>query len=138
VISPCVTFNNNPGSTKSYDYVREHIEATSSLDFVPEEKEITINYESGAPASVTLHDGSTLSLLKLNPSWDPTNRMESLSRMQHAKNEGHILTGLLYVEPQTQDLHKTINTTSKPLNSLTEKDLVPGQSVLDKVNAGFR
>ncbi|MFZ9504551.1 MAG: 2-oxoacid:ferredoxin oxidoreductase subunit beta [Cyclobacteriaceae bacterium] len=138
VISPCVTFNNNPGSTKSYDYVREHIEATSPLDFVPEEKEITINYESGAPASVTLHDGSTLSLLKLNPSWDPTNRMESLSRMQHAKNEGHILTGLLYVEPQTQDLHKTINTTSKPLNSLTEKDLVPGQSVLDKVNAGFR
>lgn len=138
VISPCVTFNNNAGSTKSYDFVRDHIEVTSPLDFVPQEEEITIQYESGAPAVVTLHDGSELNLMKLNPAWDPTNRMESFNRMQQARNEGHILTGLLYLEPETADLHKTIQTTARPLNSLTEKDLVPGQSALDKLNQGFR
>ncbi|MFM7329425.1 MAG: 2-oxoacid:ferredoxin oxidoreductase subunit beta [Bacteroidota bacterium] len=138
VISPCVTFNNNEGSTKSYDHVREHIEATSILDFVPEENEITLNYESGAPASVTLHDGSTLNLFKLNPEWDPTDRGASLSRMQQARQEGHILTGLLYLEPDTQDLHRTINTTTRPLNTLTEKDLCPGGSALDKLNQSFR
>ncbi len=138
VISPCVTFNNNTGSTKSYDYVRDHIEATSPLDFVPEADEITLNYESGAPASVTLHDGSVLNLFKLNPSWDPTDRGASVARMQEARNEGHILTGLLYLEPGSQDLHTTLNTSPRPLNTLTEKDLCPGPAALDKLNKGFR
>jgi 2-oxoglutarate ferredoxin oxidoreductase subunit beta len=138
VISPCVTFNNNTGSTKSYDYVRDHIEATSPLDFVPEADEITLNYESGAPASVTLHDGSVLNLFKLNPSWDPTDRNASVARMQEARNEGHILTGLLYLEPDSKDLHSTINTSPRALNTLTEKDLCPGPDTLKKLNQGFR
>jgi 2-oxoglutarate ferredoxin oxidoreductase subunit beta len=138
VISPCVTFNNNTGSTKSYDYVRDHIEATSPLDFVPEADEITLNYESGAPASVTLHDGSVLNLFKLNPSWDPTDRNASVARMQEARNEGHILTGLLYLEPDSKDLHSTINTSPRALNTLTETDLCPGPDTLKKLNQGFR
>ena len=138
VISPCVTFNNNTGSTKSYDFVREHIEATSPLDFVPQESEITLSYEPDRPAEVTLHDGSTLNLYKLNPSRDPTDRRVSVERMNEARREGHILTGLLYLEPDTQDLHQTLKTSSRPLNTLTEQDLCPGSAVLDKINQGLR
>lgn len=138
VISPCVTFNNNTGSTKSYDYVREHIEATSPLDFVPQEDEITVSYEPGSAAAVTLHDGSELNLFKLNPNWDPTNRDASVERMQAARKEGQILTGLLYLDPATSDLHQTINTTKRPLNTLTESDLCPGSGVLEKINQGLR
>ena len=98
IISPCVTFNNNNGSTKSYDYVRQHIEATSALDFVPEEKEIAVSYPEGSSASVTLHDGSVLGLQKLNREWDPTDRNASVNQMQTAKGEGKVLTGLL-MEP---------------------------------------
>lgn len=138
VISPCVTFNNNDGSTKSYDFVRDHIEATSPLDFVPEEEEITLEYDPEKPAEVTLHDGSTLNFYKLNPMWDPTDRNTSVERMNQARQEGHILTGLLYLEPSTSDLHKTLQTASKPLNTLKENDLCPGSQALDKINQGLR
>lgn len=136
VVSPCVTFNNNTGSTKSYDYVRDHIEATSMYDFVPEEDEILVSYDEGA--TVTLHDGSVIQLKKLNAQWDPTDRRATVNRIQQAKAEGQILTGLLYLEPQSKDLHETIKTSDRPLNTLKEVDLCPGQHALDKLNAGFR
>jgi 2-oxoglutarate ferredoxin oxidoreductase subunit beta len=136
VVSPCVTFNNNTGSTKSYDYVRDHIEATSMYDFVPEEDEIQISYDDGA--SVTLHDGSVIQLKKLNTQWDPTDRRATVTRIQQAKADGQILTGLLYLEPKSKDLHETIKTSERPLNTLKEKDLTPAQDVLDKLNKGFR
>ncbi|MCB0624811.1 MAG: 2-oxoacid:ferredoxin oxidoreductase subunit beta [Saprospiraceae bacterium] len=138
VLSPCVTFNNNVGSTKSYDYVRDHIEATSVLDFVPEEEEITVSYPEGGSASVTLHDGSQLLLHKLSPNWDPTDRHSAVNRLQQAKKQGEILTGLLYIDPQSQDLHDIMGTYSKPLNSLQEEDLCPGSATLEKINASFR
>jgi len=138
VISPCVTFNNNDGSTKSYDFVRDHIDATSPLDFVPEEDEITLEYDPEKPAEVKLHDGSILNFYKLNPLWDPTDRNLSVERMNKARQEGHILTGLLYLEPSTSDLHKTLQTTAKPLNTLKEDDLCPGSQALDKINQGLR
>jgi 2-oxoglutarate ferredoxin oxidoreductase subunit beta len=136
VVSPCVTFNNNTGSTKSYDYVRDHIEATSMYDFVPEEDEIQISYDEGT--SVTLHDGSIIQLKKLNTQWDPTDRRATATRIQQAKTDGQILTGLLYLEPKSKDLHETIKSSDRPLNTLREKDLTPGQDVLDKLNKGFR
>jgi 2-oxoglutarate ferredoxin oxidoreductase subunit beta len=136
VVSPCVTFNNNTGSTKSYDYVRDHIEATSMYDFVPEEDEILVSYDEGA--TVTLHDGSVIQLKKLNAQWNPTDRRATVNRIQQAKAEGQILTGLLYLEPQSKDLHETIKTSDRPLNTLKEVDLCPGQHALDKLNAGFR
>jgi len=138
VVSPCVTFNNNSGSTKSYDFVRDHIEATSVFDFVPEEKEIVVTYPEGSHTYVTLHDGSTIHLSKLNPTWNPTDRRIAVDRLQKAREEGRVLTGLLYVEPNTTDLHDTINTTDKPLNSLAEDVLCPGLDALEKLNAGFR
>lgn len=136
VVSPCVTFNNNTGSTKSYDYVRDHIEATSMYDFVPEEDEIQISYDEGA--SVILHDGSVIQLKKLNKQWDPTDRRATVTRIQQAKADGQILTGLLHLEPKSKDLHETIKTSDRALNTLKEKDLTPAHDILDKLNKGFR
>lgn len=138
VISPCVTFNNNNGSTKSYDYVRQHIEATSIFDFVPEQEEIKVSYGSGTNANVTLHDGSVIQLHKLNPGWDPTDRKVSVNRMEKAKEDGQILTGLLYVNPDSKDLHEVLDTVDEPLNTLAEDKLCPGLDALNKINAGFR
>lgn len=138
VISPCVTFNNNPGSTKSYDYVREHMEATSTFDFVPIQREITTSYEEGSAKEIKMHDGSLIRLKKLQNDWDPMNRLSSITAMQTAKTNGEILTGLLFVEPETDDLHSMIETCDKPLNTLAESDLCPGSSVLEKINSSNR
>jgi len=134
VISPCVTFNNNKGSTKSYDYVRQHIEATSQFDFVPEEKAITVDYSKGETKAVTLFDGSQVILNKLADNWDPTDRFSAMRRIQDAKQSGEILTGLLHINPDSQELHKILNTVDQPLNELTEDDLYPGQEALDHFN----
>ena len=138
VISPCVTFNNNLGSTKSYDYVREHLDATSTIDFVPEMKEITTNYEEGSSKNVKMHDGSFLQLNKLAKDWDPMNRQSVANAMMIAKSKGEILTGLLYMSPNTVDLHNTIQTNDRALNSLTKKDLCPGNEILKTINAELR
>ena len=138
VISPCVTFNNNVGSTKSYDYVREHLDATSTIDFVPEMKEITTNYEEGSSKNVKMHDGSVLQLNKLAKDWDPMNRQSVANAMMIAKSKGEILTGLLYMSQNTEDLHNTIQTNDRALNSLTKKDLCPGNEILKTINAEFR
>jgi 2-oxoglutarate ferredoxin oxidoreductase subunit beta len=138
VISPCVTFNNNPGSTKSYDYVREHMEATSTFDFVPIQREITTSYEEGSAQEIKMHDGSLIRLKKLQNDWDPMNRLSSITAMQNAKTSNEILTGLLFVEPETDDLHSMIETCDRPLNTLIESDLCPGSSLLEKINAGKR
>ena len=138
VISPCVTFNNNVGSTKSYDYVREHLDATSTIDFVPEMKEITTNYEEGSSKNVKMHDGSVLQLNKLAKDWDPMNRQSVANAMMIAKSKGEILTGLLYMSPITVDLHNTIQTNDRALNSLTKKDLCPGNEILKTINAELR
>jgi 2-oxoglutarate ferredoxin oxidoreductase subunit beta len=138
VISPCVTFNNNVGSTKSYDYVREHLDATSTIDFVPEMKEITTNYEEGSSKNVKMHDGSVLQLNKLAKDWDPMNRQSVANAMMIAKSKGEILTGLLYISPNTVDLHNTIQTNDRALNSLTKKDLCPGNEILKTINAELR
>lgn len=138
VVSPCVTFNNNPGSTKSYDYVREHIEATSTVDFVPERSEITTHYEAGTDKMVTMHDGSFLHLHKLSRDWDPEDRISAASALQRARAKGEILTGLLYVNTDYPDLHDTLNTSKKPLNKLTEKELCPGSRALEEINNSLK
>src|SRR5580765_1784555 len=134
VISPCVTFNNNPGSTKSYDYVREHMETTAMMDFVPIAREIKANYEEGSVENLTMHDGSVISLRKLAKDWEPTNRLSAINAVQSAKIKGEILTGLLYINEDSSDLHDLIQTSEKPLNSLTKDELCPGSEMLDKIN----
>jgi 2-oxoglutarate ferredoxin oxidoreductase subunit beta len=138
VISPCVTFNNNPGSTKSYDFVREHMEATSTFDFVPEMAEITTSYSEGTQKSVKLHDGTFLQFHKLAQDWDPEDRISAINAVQNAKLKNEILTGLLYINPNAEDLHSMINTSLKPLNSLTKEDLCPGSEVLKRINKDWR
>ena len=138
VISPCVTFNNNPGSTKSYDYVREHMEATATVDFVPIMREITTSYREGQSKDVPMHDGSILRLRKLAKDWEPLDRFSAITAMQNAKKSGEILTGLLYIDPESGDLHQLLETSGKPLNALTEKELCPGSDTLKVINEGLR
>ena len=138
VISPCVTFNNNPGSTKSYDYVREHMETTALVDFVPIAREIKANYDEGSAKDLTLHDGSVMSLRKLGKDWDPLDRISAMNAVQNSRIRGEILTGLLYMNPDTSDLHEMIKTSDRPLNSLSESELCPGVDALSKLNASLR
>lgn len=138
VISPCVTFNNNPGSTKSYDYVREHNEALSSLDFVPIKEEITASYDTEKVKLVEMHDGSFIRLNKLKQGWDPSDKISIVNALNLAKLKEEILTGLLYINNNSIELNDLIGTVNKPLNSLTEKELCPGSVVLEGINAGLR
>ncbi len=138
VMSPCVTFNNNAGSTKSYDYVRDHIEALAEIGFVPEKEEITVSYETGTTVDVELHDGSVVHLQKLADGWDPRDRQAAMRRLQAAKAEGEILTGLLYINPESKELHDVIKSDLRPLNSLKEEDLCPGSAILELINEDFR
>jgi 2-oxoglutarate ferredoxin oxidoreductase subunit beta len=138
VISPCVTFNNNVGSTKSYDYVRNHIDATSTIDFVPQASEITTSYDAGTVKTVKMHDGSSIALHKLAQGWDPLDRLSAMNAIHAARLKQETLTGLLYMNPETVELHKLLNTSDTPLNELGKKDLCPGNEVLKGINAGLR
>jgi len=138
IISPCVTFNNHSGSTKSYDYVRQHNEAVSRVDFMTMHSEISVDYPAGGVIDVPQHDGSVLHLRKLHADYDPTDRYAALSYMNAHHARGEIVTGLLYLDPIAPDLHISLNTSDQPLNSLREKDLCPGSKALDKINAGLR
>ena len=141
VISPCVTFNDTAKSTKAYDFVREHAEATGKMDFVPVKQEITADYEPGYTQEVTLHDGSVIHLYKQDNSSagnSVRDRNEALSQVQQYKTEGKILTGLLYVDPDSQDLHRTLGTVSCSLRDLGEKELCPGNQTLETINTSFR
>jgi 2-oxoglutarate ferredoxin oxidoreductase subunit beta len=138
VISPCVTFNNHGGSTKSYDYVRQHNEAVSRIDFITPGHEITASYAPGEAIEVTNHDGSLLRLRKLAADYDPTDRVAAMDQMQRKAAHGEVLTGLLYIDPLATDLHTALNTTGTPLNTLGPDKLCPGAATLAKINAGLR
>jgi 2-oxoglutarate ferredoxin oxidoreductase subunit beta len=118
--------------------VREHIEATSTLDFVPEMAEITTSYAEGSMKKVKMHDGSFIQLNKLSQDWDPLNKRSAMNAIMDAKEKGEILTGLLYMNPETRDLHHTLDTNELPLNTLGPKELCPGSEVLKNINAEFR
>jgi 2-oxoglutarate ferredoxin oxidoreductase subunit beta len=138
VISPCVTFNNHGGSTKSYDYVREHNDAVSRIDFITTAEEITTQYAPGDAVDVRQHDGTMLRLRKLHTDYDPTNRIAAMSYMQAHQARGEIVTGLLYVDPLATDLHTALNTSDQPLNSMDAARLCPGTPALERINATFR
>ncbi len=138
VISPCVTFNNHAGSTRSYDWVREHNEAVSRIDFIPRRDEIIASIEPGQVVDVEQHDGSVLRLRKLHPDYDPTDRVAAMSYMHARAAEGELLTGLLYVEAEAGDLHVAQNTSARPLNALGKADLCPGSATLEEINASLR
>jgi 2-oxoglutarate ferredoxin oxidoreductase subunit beta len=138
VISPCVAFNNHEGSTRSYDYVRNHNEAVNFLDVITARKEITTDYPPGSVQEVRQHDGTVLRLRKLGDGYDSSSRIEAMSHVQSRYAEGEIVTGLLYLEPQAKDLHEALGTVEKPLNQLSERELCPGAAALEKFNASLR
>jgi 2-oxoglutarate/2-oxoacid ferredoxin oxidoreductase subunit beta len=137
-ISPCVAFNNHVGSTKSYDYVREHNEAVDQLEMIVGREEIVAEYAPGSAEVVVQHDGSILRLRKLAPEYDVHDRIAALAHMQERERAGEIVTGLLYVRPDASDLHDTLNTVAAPLAALGDAELVPGAAALASLNASLR
>jgi len=138
VISPCVTFNNHAGSTRSYDYVREHNDAVNRLEVIPPREPITARYAPGSLARVTQHDGSVLLLRKLDADYDPTDRIGAMDHLHARGARGEIVTGLLYVDEEAGDMHQHLNTARTPLNRLGEADLCPGAAALEALNASLR
>jgi 2-oxoglutarate ferredoxin oxidoreductase subunit beta len=138
VVSPCVAFNNHDGSTKSYDYVREHNEAVNRLDFWPNREAITVDYATGGVIEVTQHDGSVLKLRKIDTDYNPGDKINAISQIARAAEQGEVLTGLLYLASDAEDLHAHLNTHEVPFNQLAEKDLCPGAGMLEKINAALR
>ncbi|MFC7473015.1 2-oxoacid:ferredoxin oxidoreductase subunit beta [Dankookia sp. GCM10030260] len=137
-ISPCVAFNNHEGSTKSYDFVREHNEAMNQLDVILGRDPISAEYAPGEMREVTQHDGSILRLRKLHEEYDPTDRVAAMHHLHERKAAGEIVTGLLYIDPDPEDLHDHLDTVALPLNRLDDASLVPGSTALAKVNAALR
>jgi 2-oxoglutarate ferredoxin oxidoreductase subunit beta len=138
VISPCVTFNNHGGSTKSYEHVRQHNEAVSVVDFIAPGSEITAHYAPGEVVEVEQHDGTVLRLRKLHKDYDPTDRYAAMSYINDHAARGEVVTGLLYLDALPADLHTSLNTCEQPLNSLGVEQLCPGAKALEKINAALR
>jgi 2-oxoglutarate ferredoxin oxidoreductase subunit beta len=138
VISPCVAFNNHPGSTKSYDYVREHNEAVNRVDFVPHREELTGQFTPGTVQEVQQHDGSVLRLRTLQAEFDVHDRIAAINYLYQRQAEGEVVTGLLHIDPSPEDMHSHLNTSLRPLNTLDEADLCPGADALARINAALR
>ena len=138
VISPCVAFNNHAGSTKSYEYVRQHNEAVNRMDFIEERDEITADYAPGEVVNVPQHDGSVIRLRKLAAGYDPTDRIAAMHHLQERGAAGEVVTGLLYIDPDAVDMHEHINTVETPLNQLGVAELCPGGVALERINASLR
>src|SRR5271156_2762820 len=138
VISPCVAFNNHTGSTKSFDYVREHNEAVNRLDVISGRAPITVDYAPGTVQVVEQHDGTKLALRKVDADYDVHDRLAAMAFLQKHAAKGQVVTGLLYVDAEAEDLHSHLDTVAAPLNSLEAKELCPGSAALDKINASLR
>ncbi|MBX3481409.1 MAG: 2-oxoacid:ferredoxin oxidoreductase subunit beta, partial [Caulobacter sp.] len=126
------------GSTKSFDWVREHNEAVNRLDMMVGRAPITAQYAPGEMVQVQQHDGTVLNLRKLAANYDPTDRVKAMHFLQERQAAGEVVTGLLYVDPEAEDLHDALGTVKTPLNALDTADLTPGAAALDRINAGLR
>ena len=134
IISPCVTFNNHDASTKSFDYVREHSHAVSATDLVPAQEEIRAQAQPGQAIEVPMHDGSVRKLHYLERDYDPTDTASTLVRLEKARSQGQILTGLISLNAGEGDLHDALNTSDKPFNEMTQRQLCPGAAALKTLN----
>jgi 2-oxoglutarate ferredoxin oxidoreductase subunit beta len=130
VISPCVTFNDHEGSTKSYAYTRENYNPAMYTDFVPPAQEIRANYDEGSTIPVELHDGTVLLLKKADPNYDPSERSKVMQYLEDHRTRGEVVTGLLYIEEDLPDLHEIAGTARTPLSDIPYEDLCPGREAL--------
>ncbi len=138
VLSPCVTFNDHEGSTRSYAYTREHYEEVVHADFVPLASEIAVSYAEGETVPVTMHDGSQIMLRKLDAAYDPTDRGVALETIQQRMRHNEYLTGLLYIAAGAPEFHVQNATPDAPLNQLKYEQLRPSQAALDRILARYR
>ena len=138
VVSPCVTFNDHEGSTKSYKYMKDHEEPLQEVSFVPVFEDIAIDYDPGTTIDVTMHDGSHLRLRKLEEEYDPTNRIKAITRLNEANEKGEVLTGVFYVNSKTPTFVDLLNMTEEPLATLPESAVRPGREVLEQVMEELR
>ena len=137
VISPCVTFNDHEGSTKSYKYTRDHLTVVTEADYVHPMAEITASYEPGTATEVRMHDGSTMRFRKLAEDFDPSDRGTAYAYISESLAKGEILTGLLYRQEGAPDMHGVSGTVEAPLVRLPYEDLCPGSGALEALQKGF-
>jgi 2-oxoglutarate/2-oxoacid ferredoxin oxidoreductase subunit beta len=137
VISPCVTFNNHEGSTKSLKYVKGHLDPIHDIDFIPPYENIEVDYDEGTDHEVEMHDGSRIILHKLSKDYDPTSKMQAISAIHAAIAEGKFLTGLIYYNPNRKDFAEELGLCDTPLSELTQQDLQPSIEQLDQINVAF-
>jgi 2-oxoglutarate ferredoxin oxidoreductase subunit beta len=138
VISPCVTFNDHLGSTKSYGYMREHEAVLHELDFVPYFQEIAVDIPEGEVTDVEMHDGSHLRIRKLDRDYDPTNRLAAGAILEAAEAKGEVLTGVLYVNPAKPTFIEQLNLVDEAIATLPESRTRPSREVLEQVMEELR
>ena len=138
IISPCVTFNDHEGSTKSYSHTRRFYHQVIDTDFVPPAAEIKADYEEGQAMPVRLHDGSTIVLRKADNNYDPTSRESAFSFLRDSVRAGEIITGLLYIDAETGDMHDLSGSVREPLAKIPYEELNPGAEVLASVMKRYR
>ncbi|MFM1991241.1 MAG: hypothetical protein RJA99_4198 [Pseudomonadota bacterium] len=138
VVSPCVAFNNHAGSTKSYEYVRQHNEAVNRIDFIDLAAEQTADVVPGGYVDVPQADGSTMRLRRLAEGYDPTDRVAAMNYIAQHQARGEVVTGLLFVDPHPEDMHAHLNTVATPFNRLGERELIPGAKALESINRSLR
>ena len=138
VLSPCVTFNDHDGSTKSYAYTREKNVEVVQADYIHPAAAITTQYDPGSVRSVMLHDGSWVRLRKVAEDYDPTDRDRAYKYIRDRQKDGEVVTGLLYISPESRDMHEQLNTVASPLVNLPYEELCPGSAELEKLQKRFR
>jgi len=138
VISPCVTFNDHEGSTKSYKYMKDHDEPLQEINFIPSFEDIDVDYDPGSTVDVTMHDGSHMRLRKLDADYDPTNKLRAISTLTEAHENGETLTGVFYIEPNKPTFMDLLHVTDEALATLPAEAVRPPKAVLDEVMESFR
>jgi 2-oxoglutarate/2-oxoacid ferredoxin oxidoreductase subunit beta len=138
VISPCVTFNDHEGSTKSYKYMLDHEEPLQEINFIPAFENISVDYDPGTTLEVEMHDGSRLRLRKLEEDYDPTDRIHAITRLNQAKEKDEMLTGVFYVNTKVPTFLDLLNITEQPLATLPASAVRPGPEVLEQVMEELR
>jgi 2-oxoglutarate/2-oxoacid ferredoxin oxidoreductase subunit beta len=138
IISPCVTFNDSLGSTKSYAHTRKHSNHVIDADYVAPSEEIVTAYNEGEAMPVELHDGSKIVFRKLNKDYDPTSRAAAFSFLRDSINQDEIITGLLYIDDAISDMHADAGTVVTPLSQLPYDTLNPGKDKLADLMNQYR
>ena len=138
VLSPCVTFNDHEGSTKSYAYVKDHDDPLEEISFVPFFEDLVVDYEPGTTQTVSLHDGSTLYLQKVDDDYDPLDKLQALRVLSETRRRGEFATGLIYVEPDRDDFLSVLNLVDEPLARLSQDRVRPPKEALDEIMDALR